>query len=106
MSKSNTALWGVLTDEQKSQFRFDGGVEGKEQVMTQRAYTLDEIDRMRVSVRSILSGGMQRCSGSFGVYPSVQRMWDAEDARAEDQLRTYMAGGVSPEELETKAGGK
>jgi hypothetical protein len=51
----------------------------------QRKYSLDEIDAMRMSV-IILAGG--------DVYVS--------ETTIEDRLRTYMLGGVSPEELQAK----
>lgn len=55
----------------------------------QRKYTLDEIDAMRRSVRVILALPL----GSGRDF----------DARAEDQLRTYMLAGISPDELIEKA---
>lgn len=62
----------------------------------QRRYSLDEIDRMRIALWNIETGAW----GGGGT-------WNAEDYlranRREDQLRTYMAGGVDPFELEVKA---
>jgi hypothetical protein len=55
--------------------------------MTERSYTVKEIDRMRDAVRSIIAwkdGG----GGAITV---------------ENSLRTHMVAGVSPEELELKA---
>ena len=49
-----------------------------------RAYTLVEIDAMRDDVRIILGCG-------------------SADRRIEERVRTYMMGGVSPEEINTKA---
>lgn len=48
--------------------------------MTQRAYTVDEIDQMRSSMRMA------------GYEPDV----------AEDRLRTYMIGGIDPASLIAK----
>lgn len=57
--------------------------------MTQRAYTLDEIDRMRVAVAHF----------EFPTGRTVEEF----QRRIEDLLRTYMLGGVSVEELEARA---
>lgn len=57
--------------------------------MTQRAYTLDEIDRMRSDL------GRRLNSPPFGGMVS--------SATIEDRLRTYMMGGVDPAELKAKA---
>lgn len=57
----------------------------------QRRYTIDEIDRMRVAIKRVQPiryGNEIRPNN----YPSV-----------EDQVRTAMLGGVSPQELEDKA---
>jgi len=65
--------------------------------MTQRAYTLNEIDRMRAAVRALNEPLM---------FPGVLYQFSPEHDRyviAEDQLRTYMLGGVDPKDLEEKA---
>jgi hypothetical protein len=72
-----------------------------------RAYTLDEIDRMRAAVGKVVPPPPIQ-------YLSVNGMCDIgcqatqielAERRAviEDELRTYMAAGISPEALEAKA---
>jgi hypothetical protein len=60
-----------------------------------RAYTLDEIDRMRAAMKELqyppCPVAMGRCSPAF----------TADEI--ESRLRTYMSAGISPEALETKA---
>ena len=53
-----------------------------------RKYDLDEIDRMRAAVMHIYRPG-----GGFS---------EEDYRRIEDQLRTYMANGTDPVELETR----
>lgn len=60
--------------------------------MSQGRYTISEIDRMRVAITYIVP------------------FWCGDDAHAhravaEDRLRTYMANGTTPEELEDVARG-
>lgn len=62
--------------------------------MTERKYSISEIDKMRGAVRLKLQPG------------PMQPYNDAElSARVEDQLRTYMMAGVDPDELVKDAGG-
>lgn len=77
-----------------------------------RAYTLDQIDRMRAAVRRINRG-----TGDFTIIGSsdpiqnerLRAIYAAQEAafqnRCEEILRTYMMAGVSPEELEAKTHG-
>ena len=69
--------------------------------MTQRTYTLEEIDRMR---RAVFMMHTPRLTNG-AVYPGgyIDKMYDNAIRNSEEQLRTYMAGGVSPEELEARA---
>lgn len=56
--------------------------------MSERKYSLSEIDRMRTAVGFLCSYGVRT---------------PAEAAACEDRLRTYMANGTDPEELERAA---
>jgi hypothetical protein len=78
----------------------------------QRAYTLDQIDQMRAAVVAIETRGLTY-SGSFG-WISIPANYNGiitesgisdsiMDHIVEDKLRTYMAAGISPEDLESKA---
>lgn len=71
----------------------------------QRAYTLDEIDRMRDALEKKMAyapDDPQR--GCYGDCESVWRAQDEAIARAvERELRTDMQFGISPEALEHKA---
>jgi hypothetical protein len=66
-----------------------------------RAYTVSEIDRMRAAAKRIIEGEycMKSSDGPL-LCPFPPQM----DGITEDHLRTYMLGGVSPEELEREAG--
>jgi hypothetical protein len=67
-----------------------------------RAYTLDEIERMRAATRMIITGGTHWISNGGD---HIQRLIAQEDAMVEDHLRAYMASNVSPDELEADAVG-
>lgn len=75
-----------------------------------RAYTIDEIDRMRAAVERILYGWTAKEMDDAARNGTL--LWrnlpsDAERTREiEQRLRTYMAAGVSPEALEAKAKGE
>jgi hypothetical protein len=61
--------------------------------MIERAYTVSEIDRMRIAISEFLwrrKSMRWSCNGP-------------DPARVEDQLRTYLIAGVSPEALEEAA---
>lgn len=62
--------------------------------MSERKYSVKEIDMMRGYVRYML-------------HPPAMMPFRQEevDARVENALRTYIAAGISPEELEEEAGG-
>lgn len=61
----------------------------------QRAYTLDEIDRMRVAVLVFMVGKID---------PNAQQFSAPIDLKLiEERVRTYMAAGITPEELEPRA---
>jgi hypothetical protein len=68
--------------------------------MTERRYTASEIDQMRQD--------LVRVEFFNSMLPNGSRTWGLEqerarDARVEDQLRTYIAAGVAPEELRQRA---
>jgi hypothetical protein len=71
--------------------------------MQAHAYTLDDIDRMRKIVHDAVF--YENCmKGSDGIYlcpfpPSMAAM-------VEDRLRTYIAAGITPEDLERKTTAK
>ena len=81
---------------------------------THRSYTVAEIDRMRIAVfRSQTKGLSYMQAGSDGQWIlSMSANWNTISimpsgisdhimrTRVEDMVRTYMLGGVSPEELE------
>lgn len=59
--------------------------------MTDRKYTLAEIDRMRNAIN--------------WMYPDGVAFYQDERAReTEERLRTYMAAGIEPEDLERQMG--
>lgn len=78
----------------------------------QRSYTLNEIDRMRNSVFKIMTNGMKLFTFYSTSGPAEESTWSygktggishsAMMAQVEDMLRTYMLGGVTPEDLEAK----
>ena len=68
--------------------------------MTDRKYSVAEIDRMRAAVE---------CKWLFGCWPNEMkstttfaRTWTdkGKTAAVEEMLRTYMLAGIGPEELE------
>jgi hypothetical protein len=69
-------------------------------IVAPRAYTVDEIDRMRAAVRMIITGGAQWISNGG---EHIERLIARENATVEDHLRGYMASGASPVELAAKA---
>jgi len=75
--------------------------------MTERKYSVSEIDRMRVALANIENSNSywpspyDGDSGALCWFPGID--YAAQSARIEDQLRTYLIGGVSPEELGEKA---
>ena len=63
--------------------------------MIERAYTVREIDRMRIAITEFLWRRQ-----------SMRYSWSAPDpVRVEEQLRTYLIAGVAPEALEEAADG-
>jgi hypothetical protein len=70
-----------------------------------RAYTLDEIDRMRMAINDSVWGGVEMCekvpscAAKRLSYPTEHE----RNIETESRLRTYMAAGISPEALEAKA---
>ena len=60
--------------------------------MTERSYTLKEIDRMREAISYV------HCIRGVDA-----DHLDAVNRSIEDHLRTYMLAGISPEDLELKA---
>ena len=64
--------------------------------MTERSYTVKEIDRMRISVDMITRG--PPCYLSPGTLGRFE--WEK---LLEERLRTYMLAGVSQEDLEFQA---
>ena len=75
--------------------------------MEERKYSLSEIDRMRLALMKIINpsgdfvvgyhDGCQAVTRQAGFFNESQR------CQGEDMLRTYLLGGVSPEELEAEA---
>lgn len=57
------------------------------QTTTPRSYTLNEIDRMREAIRCLYSD-------DAAFYP------EERNADIDNRVRTCMAGGIAPEELE------
>jgi len=72
-----------------------------------RAYTLDEIDRMRKVINDSVWGGVEmcekvpNCASKYLSYPTEHE----RNVETELRLRTYLAAGISPEALEQKANG-
>jgi hypothetical protein len=65
--------------------------------MTERAYTLKEVDQMRRAVFA------SRDSWEVHSNPEYQQQYERRrDREVEDQLRTYLLAGVDPQELEDK----
>lgn len=62
----------------------------------QRAYTLGDIDRMRVAIIKIGNRCIATKPGEIGCAGLTAR-------ETEDELRTYLAAGITPEELEVRA---
>jgi hypothetical protein len=60
--------------------------------MAKRRYTVDEIDRMREAIKTILTAGL---GGSCNP--------DEVDKQAERQLRTHLLAGTPLKEIEEKA---
>jgi hypothetical protein len=65
-----------------------------------RAYTLDEIDRMRAATQITITGGTHWISNGGD---HIDRLIAQEKAIVEERLRAYMASNVSPDELEAEA---
>lgn len=66
--------------------------------MPERAYTVAEIDRMRAVIHNRMKRPSDRMEDASGHTYFIQ--YAADPAKVEDQLRTYMLAGVSPEELD------
>ena len=83
----------------------------QENVMAQRAYTLSEIDRMRAAIKAKETTGLENWSDGIYRQPMPNEFIgnshgiseEVIDRRVEDQLRTYMQAGISPEDLEAQA---
>lgn len=65
--------------------------------MTERAYTVSEIDRMRAAVRINLTW---KINDGWSLSSDQERL---KVFRIEEELRTYMLAGVSIEDLEREA---
>ena len=63
--------------------------------MTERKYSIDEIDRMRRSLEDLMTHWQYYGSGASGTPPKA--------ADVEEHLRTHMQNGTEPEELEAQA---
>lgn len=72
--------------------------------MTQRSYSLSEIDQMRRHIDRIMDGVRHwPCGGSgFFSYGGGSHDGDRRYAEVEDRLRTYMMAGVDPKEIASK----
>lgn len=68
--------------------------------MTQRKYSISEIDRMRAALGTI-NMRWPPLYFSSEAERDLQPFYDAQ--KIEDQLRTYMQNGTEPEELEAEA---
>lgn len=73
----------------------------------QRAYTLGDIDRMRAALeatmtRAIIIDGRSACSQPNSRGLTEVNCPPADAAQVEDRLRTYLAAGITPEELEAR----
>ena len=69
----------------------------------ERAYTVAEIDRMRAAIqgRALRAAFPPLPPGGSMIISGDWRELEAKAlAQAEDQLRTYLLAGVSPDELE------
>jgi hypothetical protein len=95
MDKGTVDLHGAKIDDAARSF-WDAVRKGANHPAPKpRAYTLDEIDRMRAAVTKLTDVA---CYGSC-------EQWEVNRSRLiEDRLRTYMAAGISVNELETRAG--
>jgi len=81
--------------------------------MAERSYTVSEIDKMRKALKQITpdyaqyswAGSTNGCYSDSALRhnEAMRIMSRAYDAAREEELRTYMLGGVDPEELEAKA---
>ncbi len=68
-----------------------------------RAYTLDEIDRMRNVISKIEWGNYCAAYGNYhGPADPIYRIESAIPGIVEDRLRTYMTASITPEELESR----
>lgn len=66
--------------------------------MSERAYTLKEVDRMRKAVFA------SKTSWEVHSNPEYQQRYEQRrDREVEDKLRTYLSAGVDPQELEDEA---
>lgn len=81
--------------EYRTVFFHDCPSEKKDQAQPPR-YSLDEIDRMRAALNDIKNHRVIGGS-TYGPFPTDS------PSRVEDELRTYLVGGVRVEELESKA---
>ena len=61
-------------------------------------YSIDEIDRMRAAIWEL-----NHIHGHFVTPGSCEEFMSRQLAKIEDQLRTYMLNGTTPEELEEAA---
>ena len=73
-----------------------------------RRYSVHEIDEMRRHLYSIEYANQRWpvCEPGtvyWGSIPDYKAEEDARSRRVEDQLRTYMMGGIDPEDLSDKA---
>ena len=69
-------------------------------MMTERAYTVPEIDKMRNAVEYMWLYG-KKSSESVGVGGISRTYYEADKAKCvEEMLRTYMLAGIEPEDLE------
>lgn len=70
--------------------------------MTERAYTVDEIDQMRRAVEFRWLYGMKPSERPDGVDCLSSFSHQASDRikAVDEQLRTYMLAGIAPEDLE------
>lgn len=66
--------------------------------MSERKYSVQEIDRMRKTIRHQFPMIYRTPPGSGGNGPAL--LTDEYDSQVEDRLRTYMLNGTEPDELD------
>ena len=75
--------------------------------MSEHKYSVDEIDSMRASLTIMVSDYLRvpcaDCTNDLTLHYSTFIPQNIDHKKLEEQLRTYMLNGTSPEELTEKA---